>query len=57
MSCAAVSFSPTSTTSVRMNAVYERFFPVPRPARTTVGTQLLGFKVEIDCVALLPTAE
>ncbi len=40
----------------RMNAVYERFFPVPRPARTTVGTQLLGFKVEIDCVALLPAA-
>lgn len=41
----------------RMNAVYERFFPVPRPARTTVGAQLLGFKVEIDCVALLPVAE
>ena len=38
-----------------MNAVYEQFFPVPRPARTTVGCRLLGMKVEIDCVALLPS--
>lgn len=38
----------------RMNTVYERFFPTPRPARTTVGTALIGIKVEIDCVALLP---
>ena len=39
----------------RMNAVYETFFPEPRPARTTVGTELIGIKVEIDCVALLRT--
>lgn len=39
----------------RMNAVYETFFPEPRPARTTVGTGLIGIKVEIDCVALLRT--
>ena len=38
----------------RMNAVYERFFPEPRPARTTVGTSLMGIKVEIDCIAMLP---
>ena len=37
----------------RMNAVYESFFPEPRPARTTVGTALIDIKVEIDCVALL----
>ena len=30
-------------------------FPEPLPARTTVGVSLLGFKVEIDCVAVLPT--
>lgn len=39
-----------------MNAVYERTFPAPLPARTTVGAQLPGIKVEIDCVAVLPEA-
>jgi 2-iminobutanoate/2-iminopropanoate deaminase len=39
-----------------MNAVYERVFPAPLPARTTVGAQLPGIKVEIDCVAVLPEA-
>lgn len=38
----------------RMNAVYETFFPEPRPARTTVGTGLIGIQVEIDCIAVLP---
>lgn len=38
----------------RMNSVYERFFAEPRPARTTVGCALLGIKVEIDCIAMLP---
>jgi 2-iminobutanoate/2-iminopropanoate deaminase len=37
-----------------MNDVYAEMFPHPLPARTTVGTILLGFKVEIDCVAVLP---
>jgi 2-iminobutanoate/2-iminopropanoate deaminase len=37
-----------------MNAVYERLFPAPLPARTTVGASLPGIKVEIDCVAVLP---
>jgi 2-iminobutanoate/2-iminopropanoate deaminase len=37
-----------------MNEVYGRTFPEPLPARTTVGAQLPGIKVEIDCVAVLP---
>jgi reactive intermediate/imine deaminase len=36
----------------RYNAVYERFFPEPRPARTTVGAALLhGMLIEITAVA------
>jgi 2-iminobutanoate/2-iminopropanoate deaminase len=39
-----------------MNAVYETFFPEPRPARTTVGVDLLdGMQIEIDCVVALPS--
>jgi 2-iminobutanoate/2-iminopropanoate deaminase len=37
-----------------MNAEYERAFPRPLPARTTIGASLPGIKVEIDCVALVP---
>ena len=37
-----------------MNDVYAEMFPQPLPARTTVGATLLGFKVEIDCIAVLP---
>ncbi|HTS96162.1 MAG TPA: RidA family protein [Streptosporangiaceae bacterium] len=37
-----------------MNEVYEEMFPSPLPARTTVGVALAGFRVEIDCVAVLP---
>ncbi len=37
-----------------MNEAYAARFPAPLPARTTVGVSLLGFKVEIDCVAVLP---
>ena len=39
-----------------MNKVYLSTLPAPLPARTTVGVQLRGFKVEIDCVAVLPEA-
>jgi len=35
----------------RFNEVYSRFFPDPKPVRTTVGSQLLGILVEIDVVA------
>lgn len=30
---------------------YGEFFPYPKPARTTVGSQLAGIKVEIDVIA------
>lgn len=33
------------------NEVYEEYFPEPRPVRTTVGSELRGFLVEIDVVA------
>lgn len=33
------------------NKVYASYFPDPKPARTTVGSQLLGFLVEIDAMA------
>jgi 2-iminobutanoate/2-iminopropanoate deaminase len=40
-----------------MNAAYQEKFPEPLPARTTVGVALApGFKVEIDCVAVLPSS-
>jgi 2-iminobutanoate/2-iminopropanoate deaminase len=36
------------------NEIYREFFPDSPPARTTVGSQLVGIQVEIDCVAVLP---
>jgi len=40
-----------------MNAVYGEFFSESKPARTTVGVQLLaGMKIEVDCMAHLPSA-
>ncbi|MFO7170131.1 MAG: RidA family protein [Chloroflexota bacterium] len=35
----------------RYNAVYAEYFPDPKPVRTTVGSQLAGFLVEIDVIA------
>lgn len=35
----------------RYNKVYVTYFPDPKPVRTTVGSQLLGFLVEIDAIA------
>lgn len=37
------------------NEVYRTHFPEPYPVRTTVGSQLLGFLVEIDAVAARPS--
>jgi 2-iminobutanoate/2-iminopropanoate deaminase len=37
------------------NAIYQEFFLADPPARTTVGSQLVGIQVEIDCVAVLPS--
>jgi 2-iminobutanoate/2-iminopropanoate deaminase len=39
-----------------MNDAYQEVLPEPLPARTTVGVELHGFKVEIDCVAVLPSS-
>jgi 2-iminobutanoate/2-iminopropanoate deaminase len=33
------------------NRVYAGYFPDPKPARTTVGSQLKGILVEIDAIA------
>lgn len=33
-----------------MNEAYAEFFGEPKPARTTVGCQLLNIDVEIDCI-------
>ena len=41
------------TRFAQFNEVYREFFPHDPPARTTVGAALLGFLVEIDCVAQL----
>ena len=35
----------------RYNQVYARYFPDPKPVRTTVGSQLLDILVEIDVIA------
>lgn len=35
------------------NDIYREFFPSEPPARTTVGCQLVGVQVEIDCIAVL----
>jgi 2-iminobutanoate/2-iminopropanoate deaminase len=36
-------------------AAYEEFFDHrPRPTRTTIGCQLAGILVEIDCIAYVP---
>ena len=36
------------------NELYMEFFRDAPPARTTVGAQLVGILVEIECVAVLP---
>lgn len=36
------------------NEIYKEFFAADPPARTTVGSQLVGIHVEIDCVAVVP---
>ena len=41
------------TRFAQFNGVYEEFFSQDPPARTTVGADLLGMLVEIDCVAVL----
>lgn len=40
-----------------MDEAYATMFPDPLPARTTVAVTLRGFKVEIDCIVVLPPSE
>ncbi len=41
------------TRFAEFNEVYKEFFQDDPPARTTVGTALLGILVEIDCIAAI----
>jgi 2-iminobutanoate/2-iminopropanoate deaminase len=41
------------TRFARFNEVYKEFFARDQPARTTVGADLLGILVEVDCVAVV----
>ncbi len=41
-------------TFAAMNRVYEGFWGSTPPVRTTIGCQLLGMDVEIDCVLRMP---
>jgi 2-iminobutanoate/2-iminopropanoate deaminase len=43
----------TAETFAEMNAVYAEYWGLDKPARTTIGAQLLGLDVEIDCVVAL----
>jgi 2-iminobutanoate/2-iminopropanoate deaminase len=36
-----------------MDATYREFFPDPKPARTTIQSDLVGFDVEVDAVVWL----
>lgn len=37
----------------KMNGVYKKYFGENPPVRTTVGSQLLGIDVEIDCIVAM----
>ena len=41
------------TRFAQFNEVYKEFFSDEPPARTTVGADLLGILVEVDCVAVI----
>jgi 2-iminobutanoate/2-iminopropanoate deaminase len=45
------------TRFAEFNDVYREFFEHDPPARTTVAVSLLGFLVEVDCIAALPEGE
>ena len=41
------------TRFARFKEIYKEFFAQDPPARTTVGADLLGILVEVDCVAVV----
>ena len=53
VSCRVYLSSLTPESFKEMNEVYSRYFDEAKPARATLGAQLLGFDVEIECVAVL----
>jgi reactive intermediate/imine deaminase len=42
------------STFAEMNAIYQEFFSEPRPVRTTVPVDLVGFDIEVDVVLYAP---
>ena len=54
VSCRVYLSNLTPESFKEMNAIYEEYFGGDYPpARATVGTQLLGFDVEIECVVAI----
>jgi len=53
VSCRVFLQQITEKTFAEMNGAYEKFFGPVKPARTTVGCQLLNIDVEIDCIVRL----
>ena len=37
-----------------MNEIYQQYVTIPYPARTTVGAQLPGTLLSVDCIAVIP---
>ena len=53
VSCRVFLQTLNAKTFAEMNGVYDKYWGVNKPARTTVGAQLLNIDVEIDCVVSL----
>ncbi len=53
VSCRVYLQSLTPETFQAMNSVYARYFEAIKPARATLGAQLLNFDVEIEAIAVL----
>ena len=53
VSCRVYLSNLTAENFREMNEVYVRYFGESKPARATVGAQLLGFDVEMECVAVV----
>ncbi len=52
-SCRVYLSNLTPETFKEMNEVYMKHFVGDQPTRATIGAQLLGFDVEIECIAVL----
>ncbi len=53
VSCRVYLHTLSLETFNKMNSVYKTYFGDQPPVRTTVGSQLLGIDVEIDCVVAM----